>query len=265
MKDLFNREINYLRISITDKCNLRCTYCMPDGEVPRRKHSDFLSFEEITRIAEVAVSLGIRKVRLTGGEPLVKRGICDLVAMLKALPGLEHLAMTTNGVLLGSMARELKNSGLDSMNISLDSLNPERYHRISRVGDLSVTLAGIESARRLGFPIKINTVVMDDTPEGEIAALAEFCRRNGFRHQLINHYSLSADKKDNYSFDRPPKCSACNRIRLLADGKLKPCLHSDHEVQVDMNDIAGSIRATIEKKPERGGICSNRSMVEIGG
>jgi cyclic pyranopterin phosphate synthase len=238
---------------------------MPEGEVPRRKHSDFLSFEEITRIADVAVSLGIRKVRLTGGEPLVKRGICDLVAMLKSLPGLEHLALTTNGVLLDSMARELINSGLDSMNISLDTLDPERYRRITRVGNLSVTLAGIEKARRLGFPIKINTVVMEDTTEGEIAALADFCRRNGYRHQLINHYSLSADKKDNYSFDRPPKCSACNRIRLLADGKLKPCLHSDHEVPVDMNDIAGSIRATIEKKPERGGICSNRSMVEIGG
>ena len=139
---------------------------MPDGEVPRRKHSDFLSFEEITRIAEVAVSLGIRKVRLTGGEPLVKRGICDLVAMLKALPGLEHLALTTNGVLLDSMARELKNSGLDSMNISLDTLDPERYRRITRVGNLSVTLAGIEKARRLGFPIKINTVVMEDTTEG---------------------------------------------------------------------------------------------------
>jgi GTP 3',8-cyclase len=265
IKDLFNREIYYLRISITDKCNLRCTYCMPDGEVPRKKHSDFLSLEEITRIVQVAVSMGIRKVRLTGGEPLIKRGITDLIKMLNAIPGLEHLAMTSNGVLLSNMAAELKAAGLDSMNISLDTLDPEKYRSITRVGNLKETLAGIETARKLEFPIKINSVVMDDTSDKEITALAEFCRLNGFRHQLINHYSLSADKKDNYTFDRPPRCSACNRIRLLADGKMKPCLHSDQEIPVNMDNIAESIRTTILMKPERGGICSNRSMIEIGG
>ena len=265
IKDLFNRDITYMRISITDKCNLRCTYCMPEGEVPRRRHSDFLSFEEIVRIVRVAVSLGIRKVRLTGGEPLVKRGIIDLVGMLKAIEGLEQLAMTTNGVLLADMAAGLRKAGLDSLNISVDTLDPVRYRAITRCGTLAKALAGIEAARNEGFPIKINTVVGDATTDEEIARLAAFCEERGFRHQLINHYALSRDKLDSYRFERPPKCGGCNRIRLLSDGRLKPCLHSDHEVPVDLTDIEGSIRRTILLKPERGGVCSNRSMIEIGG
>jgi GTP 3',8-cyclase len=265
IKDLFNRNIDYMRISITDKCNLRCTYCMPEGEVPRRQHSELLSFEEIVRIVGVAVTLGISKVRLTGGEPLVKRDITDLVRMLKTIPGLKQLAMTTNGVLLAAMAAGLREAGLDSLNISVDTLDPLNYRAITRCGRLEDALAGIEAARREGFPIKINTVVSDTTTDNEIAQLAAFCEQNGFRHQLINHYALSREKLDSYHFERPPKCGDCNRIRLLSDGKLKPCLHSNHEVPVNLNNIEDSIRKTVLLKPERGGVCSNRSMIEIGG
>lgn len=265
IRDRFDRDITYLRISITDKCNLRCVYCMPEEGVPRKNHADFLSFEETAEIVRVGASLGIRKVRLTGGEPLVKRGITDLVAMVKAVPGIEHLAMTTNGSLLAEKALELKKAGLDSLNISLDTLDPPRYRKITRCGNIEEVKAGIESAHRQGFPIKINTVMMEETTDEEVAAVGRFCKRYGFSHQLINHFSLSRERLDSYRFDRPPKCELCNRIRLLADGKFKPCLLADVEIPVDMEDIAGTLGKTVEMKPKRGNVCLTRSMMEIGG
>ena len=134
MYDSYNREITYLRISVTDKCNLRCRYCMPEEGVPVRRHEEFLSFEEITAVVRAAVKLGVTKVRLTGGEPLVKRGIVDLVRMVRSVEGLRHLAMTTNGTLLARFAGELKAAGLDSVNVSLDTLDPERYRHLTRGG-----------------------------------------------------------------------------------------------------------------------------------
>jgi cyclic pyranopterin phosphate synthase len=265
MYDSFNRRIDYLRISVTDKCNLRCRYCMPEEGVPIRRHEEFLSFEQITAVVRAAVRLGVTKVRLTGGEPLVKRGIVELVGMLRGVEGLQQLAMTTNGTLLTRYAGALKAAGLDSLNISLDTLDPERYHRITRVGDIRRVLAGIEAAVAEQFPVKINMVVLEDTAEPEIGRMRRFCSERGLTLQLINHYTLAAEKVDDYRYDRPPRCEECNRIRLLADGTLKPCLHSDVEIPIDLNDIEGSLRRTVARKPQRGSVCTGRSMMEIGG
>ena len=265
MYDSYNRRIDYLRISVTDKCNLRCRYCMPEEGVPERRHEDFLSFEQITEVVRAAVRLGVIKVRLTGGEPLVKRGIVDLVRMIRSVEGLEHLAMTTNGTLLVRHAAGLKAAGLDSLNISLDTLDAERYRYLTRGGEIGQVLEGIGAALAEGFPVKINMVVLEDTAEGEIERLRRFCSRRGLKLQLINHFALNAEKRDSYHYDRPPRCQECNRIRLLADGSLKPCLHSDEEIPIDLNDIEGSLRRTVARKPARGLACTGRNMVEIGG
>ncbi len=266
MLDRFNREITYLRISVTDKCNLRCTYCMPAEGILLKKHKEIMSFEDIVKTAEAAAALGIKKIRLTGGEPLVRKGIVDLVEMLSKVEGIEHLAMTTNGFFLDTMAKPLRKAGLNSVNISLDTLDPGRYKKITRIGEISSALRGIEAAREAGFEkIKINMVVMNDTSDEEIRDLRAFCRDRGLILQMINHYELSQEKVNAYTYDRPPKCSVCNRIRLTADGFLKPCLHSNQEIPLNMEDLQESIKKAILDKPANGQVCTNRSMVEIGG
>ncbi len=239
---------------------------MPAEGIPLKNHKDIMSFEDIVKTARAAAELGIKKIRLTGGEPLVRRGIVELTSMLKKVDGIEHLAMTTNGIYLDTLAKPLREAGLDSVNISLDTLDPERYRKITRIGDITRVLRGIEAARRVTFErIKINMVVMNDTTDEEIAALRSFCRDRGLKLQMINHYELTKEKLDAYTYDRPPKCSMCNRIRLTADGFLKPCLHSNQEIPVDIEDPGISIKQAILDKPENGQVCTNRSMVEIGG
>ena len=265
MFDRFNRPITYLRISVTDKCNLRCRYCMPPEGVPPRRHDDLMSFEQMTAVAGASVHLGVSKIRLTGGEPLVKRGIVDLVRMLAGIEGLEHLAMTTNGTLLSTFAQPLREAGLDSLNISLDTLDAERYRFLTRVGRIEDALAGLDAARREGFPVKVNMVVLKDTRSEEVDGMRQFCAERGLRLQLINHFDLGSEKSDSYGFDRPPSCARCNRIRLMADGKLKPCLHSDLEVKLDFSRLEECLREAAFSKPERGGACRNRAMSQIGG
>ena len=149
--DRFGRIHTDLRISVTDRCNLRCFYCMPAEGVPFRSHAEILSFEEIERFVRIAAGLGINKVRLTGGEPLVRKGVCELVQMLAAVPGIDDVAMTTNGILLGRYAGALKAAGLNRLNISLDTLDRHRFHEISRHDELPRVLEGIDAARRAGF------------------------------------------------------------------------------------------------------------------
>jgi cyclic pyranopterin phosphate synthase len=266
MWDLFNREIYYLRISVTDKCNLRCRYCMPEEGVQLKRHQDLLSFEQIVGIVREAVGLGFRKFRLTGGEPLVRRGIVDLTRMIAAVEGVEFLGMTTNGSYLAKYAKELKEAGLVGVNISLDTLNPNKYAEITRGGKLQDVLDGIESAVANKFdPIKINVVVTPATPASEIAELEEFCAARGILLQRIKEFSLLAEKGDTQEYEKPPKCGECNRLRLTADGKLKPCLHSDSEIGVDFEDIRESLKKAILGKPGRGLTCTGRNMIEIGG
>jgi cyclic pyranopterin phosphate synthase len=156
MYDLYKRNIDYLRISVTDRCNLRCTYCMPPEGIESKQHSDILTYEKIVEIARCAVDKGIKKIRLTGGEPLVRKGIINLVKMLSEIEGLQDLSMTTNGILLKKHAQDLADAGLNRVNVSLDTLDTEEYRSITRGGDLQMVLEGIEMARKVGLnPIKI--------------------------------------------------------------------------------------------------------------
>lgn len=266
MFDSYKRDIRYLRISVTDRCNLRCTYCMPEEGVTAKAHSDLLSFEQISNIAREAAALGFNKIRLTGGEPLVRKGIVDLVGMLKAVEGVDFLGMTSNGILLTELAEPLRAAGLDTLNISLDTLDPEAYRKITRCGSLDSALKGIEAARNAGFTgIKINMVVGDETTADVIAAMESYCRESGFKLQKIRHYSLTDMKTDNDNYDRPPRCGGCDRLRLTSDGYLKPCLHSDREIKVNFDNIRASLSEAVQAKPLRGDVCSDRNMMSIGG
>ncbi len=265
MRDTFNREINYLRISLTDKCNLRCIYCMPEEGLQLKQHKDIMRYEQIIKIVQEAAGLGINKIRLTGGEPLIKKDIELLIEKLAAIKDIKELCLTTNGVLLAEKAQILKKAGLNSINISLDTLQPQKYKDITRGGDIADALKGIDQAIVEGFKIKINMVVIKDKNEDEIDDMRNFCLKKDIKLQLINHFNLSNKKNDEYFFDRPPKCKQCNRIRLLSDGTLKPCLHSDTEYKIDYDNIRESLEKAILSKPENGSSCTERKMFEIGG
>ncbi len=265
MFDRYERSITYLRISVTDRCNLRCLYCTPPEGAPRRAHGTLLTFAQMADAARAAVGLGVRKIRLTGGEPLMRGGIVDLVRMLAATEGLEQLAMTTNATLLAPLAAPLRGAGLKSVNISLCSLEAARYRELTRGGDIEAALAGLRAALDAGLPVKVNMVVLGDTPEEEVALMKSFCASRGARLQLIDHYKLTEQKKNRSAFDRPPSCDNCDRIRLTADGMLKPCLHTDDEVRLDFTKPEESLKQAILRKPRRGGACTNRVMPQIGG
>jgi cyclic pyranopterin phosphate synthase len=173
LTDSHGRRINYLRLSVTDRCNLRCQYCMPADGVPKLSHSDILSFEELQRIAEQSVALGIEKIRITGGEPLVRRGVVGFLAKLAAIGGLKEIVLTTNGMLLREMAADLRHAGVQRLNVSLDSLNPETFATITRGGNLNQALDGIAAAEEAGFPpVKINMVVMRGINDSEVLEFA---------------------------------------------------------------------------------------------
>lgn len=266
--DRFNRKIDYLRISVTDRCNYRCTYCMPDEPFVYKDPGGILSYEQIESLTKVAAGMGIRKVRLTGGEPLVRRDVEHLVAKLAAIQGIEQVCMTTNGSLLADKAAQLKQNGLARLNISIVSLDAERYRRITGGGHLRQVLGGVDASLKAKFTaIKINMVVLDDTTEEDIERMAAFCRQRSLQLQTIMQFSLydRADRSSRFRTERPPQCSQCNRLRLTADGFLKPCLFSDDEIRVDFGDIAASIRRAAAEKPVNGNSCRNRIMSQIGG
>ncbi|MFH2034471.1 MAG: radical SAM protein [Candidatus Margulisiibacteriota bacterium] len=267
MKDSFGRNINYLRIAVTDLCNLRCRYCMPKEGVELKKHDDILSYEEIIEVAKCAVKLGIKKVRLTGGEPLVRANILYLVEQIAKIPGINDFAMTTNGTLLKQYAADLKKAGLHRVNVSLDSLRDDRYYQITRGGNLKDVQDGLEEAIRVGLqPIKINMVVIPDFNEDEVNQMIKFARILGVKTQFIKKMDLHLPKThDHHIFDRPPKCNDCNRLRLTADGKLKPCLFSDIEISVRELGAEEAIKKAVSLKPQAGTVCNEREMVEIGG
>lgn len=188
MRDLYGRRINYLRLSVTDRCNMRCFYCMPAEGVEKIGHDAVLSFEELQLIAESAVGLGIEKIRITGGEPLVRAGITGFLEQLSAIPGLRHLALTTNGLLLEQMADELYRAGVQRLNVSLDSLKPDTFREITRGGDLARVLAGLDAAEAAGFPApKINVVIMRGINDSEILDFAELTRRRGNSVRFIEY------------------------------------------------------------------------------
>lgn len=315
MYDPLGRKITYLRLSVTDLCSLRCIYCMPEHGVCKHAHGEICSFEELRDMTAAAVQLGVRKVRITGGEPLVRRGIVSLCRMLRAIDGIEELCLTTNGVLLPELAAPLRAAGVDRLNISLDTLRPERYRAITRVGELSDVLRGLEAAKQAGFTnTKLNCVLMGGINDDEIPDFAALTRESSLGVRFIELMPMGvcagwekqrflpaqavlkrlpelehigADgvsalyrlpgAKGTVGLIEPMShafCAECSRIRITADGKLKPCLHSDTEIPLrglSGEALLDAIRAGIARKPkqhelERDGVThAGRSMNEIGG
>jgi GTP 3',8-cyclase len=190
--DRQRRVVDYLRVSVTDRCNYRCTYCMPEDGIDHVDRADILSFEEIAALVSCFVQLGVRRVRLTGGEPTVRKDLVQLVAMLRAIPGLRDIALSTNAHLLAELAHPLRAAGVDRLNISIDTLNPERFASITRRGDLDRVLAGVEAARDAGFPsIKINAVAVKGFNDGEIGALCQYAWTRGLVPRFIEQMPMA--------------------------------------------------------------------------
>ncbi|MDK2905922.1 MAG: 3,8-cyclase [Eubacteriaceae bacterium] len=319
MKDHYGRRINYMRISVTDLCNLRCVYCMPEEGVQKHLHQKNMSFEEIIALIKAGTQLGIDKIRLTGGEPLVRNGIVELVQAIGQIEGIKDLTMTTNGILLPKYAKDLKNAGLNRVNISLDTFDEKKYHQITRWGKLGDVMAGIEAAMAVGMsPIKINTVLINGFNDDEIKKFVNFTIENPVDVRFIELMPLG--ESSNYAQNKyisnaevlkavpellavlePEKtgpaeyyqlsgakgrvglinpiskhfCSECNRIRVTTDGKIKPCLHSDFEIDIlKLREEGLTYLQILEKaigaKPERHLLEDNekqmvRNMNEIGG
>lgn len=211
--DSFGRAHDNLRISVTDRCNIRCFYCMPETGVQFMERKEILSFEEIERFVRVAVRLGITKLRITGGEPLVRRDLPVLIRKLIAIPGIRDLALTTNAVLLEEMAQPLYEAGLRRINIHLDTLDRERFKKITRRDDLDKVLAGIDTCLRLGYgPVKLNAVAVKGLTEPDIVPLARFCRERGIEPRFIEFMPLDAQQL----WDRTRVLSAGDMIQLLS-------------------------------------------------
>ncbi|MBI1929378.1 GTP 3',8-cyclase MoaA [Candidatus Poribacteria bacterium] len=252
--DSFNREHTNLRISVTDQCNFRCIYCMPE-DMEFIEDSKVMTFDEIVRLARIGVDLGINKIRLTGGEPLVRRGIPELIRRLWQIEGLKDISLTTNGIGLAKQAKALYEAGLRRINVSLDTLNEEKFEHLTRRKVLSKVLEGLKEAQRCGFhPIKVNAVAMRGFIEGDILELTQFARENSYELRFIEFMPLDGDdiwgqnlffpgkailNKINEAYPLEPAsmngnhepvtepfCEQCNRIRLTADGKLRACLFS---------------------------------------
>jgi cyclic pyranopterin phosphate synthase len=270
--DALGRRVDYLRLSVTDLCDLRCTYCVPAEGVAKLRHDEILSLEELAEVARAAIALGVTKVRITGGEPLVRRGLLSLVRALAATPGLATLALTTNGTRLAAMARPLAEAGIRRVNVSLDALAPDVYARITRGGDVAAVIAGIDAALAAGLPVKLNAVLLAGVNAGELAALAAFARERGAALRFIElmpfdrtlplfseadaraalraaggeleplpaepaepHVRRFAYQGAAVGFISPvtvPFCGGCNKIRLTPQGALKPCLASDLSIDV---------------------------------
>lgn len=317
MLDSYGRKISYLRLSVTERCNLRCRYCMPEDGICKKSHDEMLTEDEMIMAVRAAASLGVRKLRLTGGEPLVKKNILSICRRAAGVEGIEELCLTTNGILLPGLARPLREAGLNRVNISLDTLNAEKYARITRRGSLGDALAGLDSALEAGFEhIKINTVLIGGFNDDEIGDLAALTKEHPIDVRFIelmpmydnNGFGPEAMIPCGDVLKRLPEltpcpddggvarlyrlpgargsiglispvsqhfCSQCNRIRLTADGKLKPCLHSCEEYSIKGLDYEGMVeqfKNAVMRKPARHGELSpehssgaGRTMNRIGG
>lgn len=324
MRDRFNRKIDYLRISVTDRCDLRCQYCMPENGIHSLPHTDVLSYEEILQIAECFAHLGVSRIKITGGEPLVRLGVIDLIKKLKKVQGIEKVTLTTNGTRLADFIDELSEAKIDCINLSLDTLNPELYEKITRRDAFQKVFEGFQKAlEHRNIKFKINCVPMG-LPEQNLVELAGLAKNNPVHVRFIemmpiglgrsfpfksetdtmreleqaygplipfngvlgngpcSYYSLSGfqGKIGFISAMSHKFCDSCNRVRLLADGLLKPCLQYDNGVDLKEiirsgrsdAELEGVILHALESKPREHHFMEefvtereNKSMFQIGG
>ncbi len=317
LRDGFDRVIDYMRISVTDRCNLRCIYCMPAAGIKPVRHKEILTYEEIVRVVRIASSLGVGKVRITGGEPLARKNVTFLIDAIRAIPEIEDISLTTNGVLLQKYANELADAGLDRVNISLDSLKPERYREITRGGEIDRVINGIEAAKEAGLmPIKINVVPVRGLNDDEIGQFAKMTADTPYHVRFIEFMPIGATDFWNegkyistdeirsavekvgplfpvklrkngparyFRFENAPGvvgfisalthhfCSDCNRLRLTADGRLRPCLFSETEIDLKPalrdrssdRELERLLRLSVEVKPEGHNLGRSRSLSSL--
>lgn len=304
--DPYRRKITYLRISVTDRCNLRCIYCMPTRGLKLLDHADILSYEEILEVIRVAADLGIRKIRLTGGEPLLRRNVLSLVGSVCRFPRIEDVSLTTNGVLLQEMAAPLFEAGLRRINVSLDTLNPAKYEKITNRACFDAVWKGLQVAEAVGFsPIKVNVVTMKGVNDDELRQFADLSVRKPFHVRFIEFMPVGRDSQwqseryvssdeiksklesfgrlypiphavhdgpaERYQFESAAGeigfisaishhfCPSCNRLRLTAEGRLRPCLFTDDEVDIKSplrggrgrEDLKEAFQQAIARKPRR--------------
>jgi GTP 3',8-cyclase len=251
---------------VTDRCNLRCVYCMPEEGVDPISHTDLLTFEEIADFVKCSVSMGINKVRLTGGEPLVRKGIVDLVRMIRGIEGIEDLAMTTNGVLLKQFAAPLREAGLMRLNISLDSTDRERFKEITRRDELPAVLEGIDEAVKCGYEkIKLNCVIRKNKDEPDAVSVAEYGKLKGLEVRFIRTMNLVTGEFWPVDGGEGGNCSVCNRIRLSAKGDVLPCLFSDIGFSVRKFGAREAIKMAVESKPAKGTMSRTHEFYNVGG
>ena len=266
MIDSFGREINYLRISVTDRCNLRCRYCMPQEGISLLSTGDILSFEEIVEVTRCAVEMGITKVRLTGGEPLVRKGIVYLVESIASIDGIRDLAMTTNGILLSQYAQALADAGLKRVNVSLDTVDEIKYRWLTRCGRLSEVFRGIEAAKKAGLdPIKLNCVVGQFSGDTDVQDVKEFGKSNKLEVRVIKQMCFQTGYFSIVEGGNGGDCIRCSRLRLSSDGFIRPCLFSDISFSVRKSGPKHALESAIAHKPETGGPCTHNLMQRIGG
>ena len=315
MIDNFGRDIDYLRISVTDLCNLRCLYCMPAEGVNKLRHENILSPEEIQTIVEAAAKIGVKKVRLSGGEPLVRKGIFKIIELVAQIPEITEITLTTNGSLLAEHAASLKKAGLTRVNISIDAVDREVYRAITRGGEIEKVMAGIQAAKDAGLtPVKLNAVLIGGVNDGQIKQLIALTEDEDLQVRFIEIMPIGECKDWNKErfigiskvleaeptleyigvdgvsmlYRKPGNkgtvglispisnhfCPQCNKLRVTADGKLKPCLHSAEEIELrglGGDELTGAIRGAILAKPLKhklardGESRSRRGMNAIGG
>lgn len=331
LSDTFSRPINYLRVSVTDRCNLRCVYCMPSEGIHQVDQCEILRYEELLTIIGVAAELGISKIRVTGGEPLVRAGLVDFIRMLSQVKGIDDIALTTNAVLLAKYAEQLKQAGLARVNVSLDSLREKTFKKITRYGSLKEVLKGIDQARKVGlWPVKINVVVVRGLNDEEVLDFAKKTVEEEWHVRFIEVMPFADDHftvvdpdivqtgfvpiseiferistlgelepsemqvgngpakyyrlpgaKGTLGFISPVSehfCFNCNRLRLTADGRLRPCLLSSEEVELksilrqgaSREELKEQILRAVEVKPRQHLLAENtppsgRLMAQIGG
>lgn len=318
MLDHKGRTIDYLRVSLTDRCNLRCIYCMPEEGIVKKAHNDIIRFEDLEKVISSFATLGIKKVRFTGGEPLILKGIEKLIKYTSSLPLIEDVSLTTNGILLADMAEELKKAGLNRVNISLDTLNKEKFKEITRGGDLNKVLTAIEKCIDIDLkPVKINTVLMKGINDDEIEDFVlltkdmpihvrfielmpigeglKYYEKNGMKideiidkHKEFIHIKDKSNVASVYKIDGAKGtvgfispmsckfCSDCNKVRLTSTGTIKPCLHSEEEIDIkpyfnDNQMLMKVIADAIYNKPDEHNLETDKKsktdkmMYQIGG
>jgi cyclic pyranopterin phosphate synthase len=239
---------------------------MPAEGVPLKKHEDILTFDEITEIVKVGTQMGLKKIRLTGGEPLVRKELPKLVKMISEIEGIEDIGLTTNGVYLSQLAGELKEAGLSRVNISLDTLNPEKFKKITRTGNIEDVLKGIDAAIKAELiPVKINFVRINGENEEDEKEVRKFCEEKNIQLRFIRQMNLKTGEFSTVEGGVGGNCEICNRLRLTADGFIVPCLHSGLHYNVRELGITEAFRRAVELKPEKGIGTESHEFSNIGG